>query len=62
MKKSFPDMIISIVLLAFLTSLAVQVSADSGSVQGISAGITDCLLSYDILSADQQCSKIEIRR
>ena len=25
MKKSFPDMIISIVLLAFLTSLAVQV-------------------------------------
>ena len=37
-------------------------SADSGSVQGISAGMTDCLLSYDILSADQQCSKIEIRR
>ena len=61
MKKSFPDMIISIVLLAFLTSLAVQVP-HSGSVQGISAGITDCLLSYDILSADQQCSKIEIRR
>ena len=27
MKKSFPDMIISIVMLAFLTSLAVQVPA-----------------------------------
>lgn len=27
MKKSFPDMIISIVVLAFLTSLAVQVPA-----------------------------------
>ena len=55
MKKSFPDMIISIVLLAFLTSLAVQVPQ-------IPAGITGSFLSYDILSADQQCSKIEIRR
>ena len=37
-------------------------SADSGSVQGISAGITDCLLSYDILSAAQPGRNLAIRR
>lgn len=61
MKKSFPDMIISIVLLAFLTSLAVQVP----QIPAVSKGYPLVLLivSYLMtLSADQQCSKIEIRR
>ena len=35
-------------------------SADPGSIQRIPDGITDYLLSYDSLSADQQRSETEI--
>ena len=68
MKKSFPDMIISIVLLAFLTSLAVQVPAIPAVSKGyplvllvISYAMTIFLLIKSVLkmkTEDKQETKV----